>query len=583
MKELHHPEDRAVFLQQKGEAEGPFDADDVRELLLRNEIQPSTLARFGDGGKWTPISILLNPTAHTGQDNQAAATNPRRCLKLARYLCAGLIIVVGLGASWHLFQENQQSDKGILNIIDHRERLLEQSLRKQAEQLSTKSIEIENLTSQLAKAEHLEEEKSERIERLQADLRETTESLTRETKKKSIFENLSQALAADQQQLRESLLPAIGLPPNLFLSIEIDPGLLKIQKNAVRKALSEPLETAGFNIFFEAPTDRQYILVRYTFSQVSNAQGGFAAYTATIRCVGLAWQSGDARPTILFSEHVGGYAGKNSGYSKSILENVAMFGEMLVDCLGKFDRDALAVDYDMLDPDAELAEAAAQLRSLKSSNEKPVAATGTGFIVSPNGLIVTNHHVIEGHDQVEVWMPATGNNLTAKVIAFDRNNDLAFLRLTQATDLPVDLVFPVIAKALPEVGQTVFTVGFPVPEIMGREPKFSQGVLNAHSGGHDNMRLLQHSIPIQPGNSGGFLISEAGEVCGIVQSTLNAMLLLGEAGALPQNVNYAIKSDRLWDFASDQKLASELSEGRRMPIEVKDGLRLSVLITTRVE
>jgi hypothetical protein len=78
-------------------------------------------------------------------------------------------------------------------------------------------------------------------------------------------------------------------------------------------------------------------------------------------------------------------------------------------------------------------------------------------------------------------------------------------------------------------------------------------------------------------------VSEAGEVCGVVQSTLNALVLLGEAGALPQNLNYAIKSERLWDFASDQGLSSELSEGERKPIEAKDALRLSVMITTRVK
>ena len=180
-------------------------------------------------------------------------------------------------------------------------------------------------------------------------------------------------------------------------------------------------------------------------------------------------------------------------------------------------------------------------------------------------------------------MPSTGKTLTARVIASDRSNDLALLRVEPATNLPVDIVFPVIAKSPPAVGQTVFTVGFPVPEIMGREPKYSQGVLNAHSGGRDNIRFLQHSIPIQPGNSGGFLVSEEGEICGVVQSTLNAMVLLGEAGALPQNVNYAIKSERLWDFAAAQGLNTELGEGERKPIEAKDALRLSVLITTRIK
>jgi S1-C subfamily serine protease len=398
-----------------------------------------------------------------------------------------------------------------------------------------------------------------------------------------VLEELSKALATDQQMVRQSLLPAIGLPPDIFLSVQIDSGLLKITPTAIKEAVSSPLEAAGFKVIFEVPDDREYLLVQYRFSQVSNTQGGFAAYTASISCFGLAWQSGAVRPMLLVSNHTGGYAGKNSDYSKSVLEDAVMFGEMLADSLGKIDRDALAVNYDIFDPDEKLADAASKLRELSASNEKPVASTGTGFIASTRGLIVTNHHVIKGHDQVEIRVPSSGKTLIAQVIAADKSNDLAFLRVAQSTDLPSDLVIPIIAKKLPEVGQTVFTVGFPVPEIMGMEPKFSQGVLNAHTGGRDNTRLLQHSIPIQPGNSGGFLVSEAGEVCGVVQSTLNTLVLLGEAGALPQNVNYAIKSERLWDFASDQGLSSELSEGERKPIEAKDALRLSVMITTRVK
>lgn len=583
MKELQQSDSGGLFLRQKGEVEGPFEPDDVRELLLRHEIPPTTLARHGETGKWTPISILLKPTGDSEPKAPPPVAKRRPLVKVAGAVLVVAAIAGSLAASWHLYRESQRTENENSKAAQHRENLLQDSLGKKSLELDEKCKEVDVLTSKLAEGALASKENDERIRRLQSDLKEAVDGLARETQRAAVFEGLSKDLASDQQLLRESLLPAIGLPLDLYLRVHVDPGLLKVEPLAVRTALSGPLTIAGFKVVFEPPTDRQYLLVNYAFSQASNTQGGFAAYTATARCVGLAWQSGSVRPTILFSEFAGGYAGSNSGYTKSILADAAMFGEMLADSLGKFDRDALTVDYDMLDPDAELEKAAAMLRSLTSSDEKPVAATGTGFLVSPKGLMVTNHHVIEGHDKVEIWVPSTGKTLAARVIASDRNNDLALLRVEPVTDLPADLVFPVIAKSPPDVGQTVFTVGFPVPEIMGREPKYSQGVLNAHSGGRDNIRFLQHSIPIQPGNSGGFLVSEAGEVCGIVQSTLNAMVLLGEAGALPQNVNYAIKSERLWDFAAAQALTSELGEGERKPIEAKDALRLSVLITTRVK
>jgi S1-C subfamily serine protease len=583
MEKLYQSDSHALFLMQRGEVEGPFEPDDVKELLSRHEISPTTLARYGEEGRWTPISILLKPVGNDVSKTMPSIAKRRSLVKVVGSVLGVATLAASLAGSWHLYLEKQRSEGDVSRAAQHRETLLQESLGRKSSELEAKRNQVDNLTSKLAEQAAAKKENDERIQRLQSDLKEAVDGLSRETQRSAVFEGLSKDLAGDQQMLRESLLPAIGLPADLYLSVHVDPGLLKVEPLAIRAALSGPLITAGFKVVFDPPTDRPYLLVNYAFSQASNTQGGFAAYTATARCVGLAWQSGDVRPTILFSELAGGYAGRDSGYTKSILADAAMFGGMLADSLGKFDRDALTVDYDMLDPDAELEKAATKLRNLTPSDEKPVAATGTGFLVSPKGLMVTNHHVIEGHDKVEIWVPSTGKTLAARVIASDRSNDLALLRVEPATDIPADLAFPVIAKSPPDVGQTVFTVGFPVPEIMGREPKYSQGVLNAHSGGRDNIRFLQHSIPIQPGNSGGFLVSEAGEVCGVVQSTLNAMVLLGEAGALPQNVNYAIKSERLWDFTAAQGLDSELREGERKPIEAKDALRLSVLITTRVK
>jgi S1-C subfamily serine protease len=583
MRIFQQTEPSPLYLRLKGEIEGPYELDDVRKLLARAEILPTTLARQAEGEKWTPVSILLEPIQENGTHTKISHIKPRRRSNLAKFFCVAVIVLISLASYGYLELEQQRKDLKAINSARATERDLRDSVAREIDQTNIKTMELENLNSLIAEQEFVRKDNEDRINRLQSDLKEATEKLDREVRKSSILEELSKALATEQQMLRQSLLPAIGLPTDIFLSVQIDPGLLKVAPADLKKAVSSELEAAGFKVIFEVPEDRHYLFVQYKFSQVSNAQGGFAAYTAGLSCFGLAWQSGVVHPMLLFSNHTGGYAGKNSNYSKSVLEDAVMFGGMLADSLEKMDREALAMNYDILDPDEELADAAEKLRELVALKEKPVASTGTGFIVSSKGLIVTNHHVIEGHDQVEIRVPSSGKTLFAQVIATDKSNDLAFLRVNQTNDLPSDLVIPVIARKPPEVGQTVFTVGFPVPEIMGLEPKFSQGVLNAHSGGRDNTRLLQHSIPIQPGNSGGFLVSEGGQVCGVVQSTLSAMVLLGEAGALPQNVNYAIKSERLWDFAADQDLSSELSDGERKPIEAKDALRLSVMITTRVK
>lgn len=92
------------------------------------------------------------------------------------------------------------------------------------------------------------------------------------------------------------------------------------------------------------------------------------------------------------------------------------------------------------------------------------------------------------------------------------------------------------------IGDKAFTVGYPLSNILGNKPKYSEGVINAISGVRNDPKSFQISIPIQPGNSGGPLFNDKGEVIGIVTSSLDAQATSTVAGNFPQNVNFAIKS-----------------------------------------
>jgi Leucine-rich repeat (LRR) protein len=138
--------------------------------------------------------------------------------------------------------------------------------------------------------------------------------------------------------------------------------------------------------------------------------------------------------------------------------------------------------------------------------------------------------------------------LPAKVIGLDPQNDLALLQV-DVKYLPLLKVEGKLA-ALPleqdlrkvALGDKVFTVGFPLTDTQGLNPKLTEGSISSLSGIKDHSGELQISVPIQPGNSGGPLVNEYGNVVGIVVSTLNAEKLLRERGIIPQNVNYAVKS-----------------------------------------
>jgi S1-C subfamily serine protease len=165
------------------------------------------------------------------------------------------------------------------------------------------------------------------------------------------------------------------------------------------------------------------------------------------------------------------------------------------------------------------------------------AASGTGFFVSEDGYIVSNHHVISDATEVEVY-DSTGQKFPAKVISSDISNDVALLKIeSKSTPLAISQTANV------KKGNEIFTLGYPVVGIQGQEQKATFGRVNALSGVQGDIRYFQIDVPIQPGNSGGPLISEDGSVIAIVTASLNQINTLEATGALPQNVNYAVKSE----------------------------------------
>jgi S1-C subfamily serine protease len=110
---------------------------------------------------------------------------------------------------------------------------------------------------------------------------------------------------------------------------------------------------------------------------------------------------------------------------------------------------------------------------------------------------------------------------------------------------------------------TVYTVLFTpsVPELLGEAPKYSEGTVSSLTGIADEASLMQISVPLQPGNSGGPLLNEAGSVVGMTISGAGVEYFYMSTGTLPQNVNWAIKSEfilpLLPSVLSEQPAASD--------------------------
>ncbi len=181
-------------------------------------------------------------------------------------------------------------------------------------------------------------------------------------------------------------------------------------------------------------------------------------------------------------------------------------------------------------------------------------ATGSGFFITDNGYLISNFHVVKAATKVRIVTSA--GTVEAKVVQTDAANDLALLKAEgRFASLPISPSRKV------QLGSTVATVGFPDPGLQGFSPKLAKGEIASLSGAADDARYFQISVPVQPGNSGGALVEEHGNVVGIVSAKLNAAAALQSSGALPENVNYAVKSSFLLGFLeSVPDVASKLKE-----------------------
>jgi TPR repeat protein len=212
---------------------------------------------------------------------------------------------------------------------------------------------------------------------------------------------------------------------------------------------------------------------------------------------------------------------------------------------------AAEIQYKINNPDTpKTSDQSTPPPSSASTGEPEIKSSGTGFIITRDGYLLTCLHVIEGAEIIKV---AVGNDIQpAKVIRFDTNNDMALLKISGTFNA---LSFS--PKRTANMGEEVFTIGYPNPNLQGINPKLTNGTINSLTGFKDDLRLYQISIPVQPGNSGGPLLDESGNVYGIIVSMLDAETAFKVTGSLPQNVNYAVKStyaqallDTLPDVAS---------------------------------
>jgi serine protease Do len=177
-------------------------------------------------------------------------------------------------------------------------------------------------------------------------------------------------------------------------------------------------------------------------------------------------------------------------------------------------------------------------------SEQKVTSLGSGVIVSQEGHIVTNNHVVNGTDDIAVQL-SDGREGKAKVVGTDAQIDLAVLKV----DLPNLTPLPLGDSDQVHVGQIVFAIGNP----FGLEESVSQGIISAkdrRAMNDSSVEFFQTDTAINPGNSGGPLVNIKGEVVGINSA------IYSESGG-NQGIGFAIPSNVV-----KRAMASIIKKGR---------------------
>ncbi len=161
--------------------------------------------------------------------------------------------------------------------------------------------------------------------------------------------------------------------------------------------------------------------------------------------------------------------------------------------------------------------------------DEPQIKTGTGFVVSPNGYLLTCRHVTDGAIRVKVELG--DQTFSGRVVAQNKQNDLAIVKI-DASDLPT---VPLADSDAVQLAEEVRAIGFPLTDLLGQNLTVTRGTI-AGVGSENGLKRFHIDASINPGNSGGPLLNERGQVIGINSAKLRAGGTISSIGfCVPSN------------------------------------------------
>jgi serine protease Do len=172
----------------------------------------------------------------------------------------------------------------------------------------------------------------------------------------------------------------------------------------------------------------------------------------------------------------------------------------------------------------------------KIPENKQFVSGGTGFLIDTKGYIITNAHVLKGTGAVVV--NSKGQEFKVSILHIDNVRDLAILKINDEDYEPLKSLPYSIRKTSSDLGEQIFTLGYPRNDIV-----YGEGYLSARSGFNSDSMSYQIQISANPGNSGAPVFNNSGEVIGI----------LSTRQAEAEGVTFAVKSKNIYQMVNELK------------------------------
>jgi len=200
-------------------------------------------------------------------------------------------------------------------------------------------------------------------------------------------------------------------------------------------------------------------------------------------------------------------------------------------------------------------------------NQVYSAASGSGFAVTSDGYVITNYHVIKGC--TDVYIHDKGKSILSTIVTFDPNNDIALLK----GNFKPRNFYP-LSRESTKLLTEVYVAGHPFGRDISTSVKVTRGIVSSLTGVANNFSNLQIDASLQPGNSGGPIMNDKGNVIGVAVAKLDLDTIVEDYGVVPENVNFGVKANVVINIMESENIKLPKPNLKSMPMS-----ELSEMIT----